>query len=191
MASSTGRPTNRSDAAPAGELDQALRLQVSSRAATRAAYAMIFAIFADALNLQCCAPNYPAMMSGVHEDSFPSIAPLGLATAQYVLTAAISLGAILSNFVFGHLMGRVGAKSAVIVLLVGSVVFTVGKYFGRHSYWLFLALSFANGKSIPSVLWARDFQLDSQLAPDKSHHRRFFWGNVVGGSGLHGHYVQK
>lgn len=68
----------------------------------------------------------------------------GIATAQYVLIFAISFGLVISNFLFGWLATKIGSRKCSLILMLGSVLFTVAKYFARGNYWAFTVLSFVN-----------------------------------------------
>ncbi len=120
---------------------------ISETASRRAAYAAIFAVFVDAINLMCIAPNLPIMVTpGLHEDSFPSTKPLDIATAQYAHDALEALGMVISNFVFGYIADRIGSRKALLLLMIGSSCASVGIYLVRSNYWYFLAMTFVNGK---------------------------------------------
>lgn len=112
----------------------------------KAAYAIIFAVFAHGINFSSVVPNYPAMcMPGMQTDSFPSIEPwMGLASAQYFLFGSTSIGGVLSGFLFGWLSGRIGYRKVFMMLAFGEVVFTIGRYLTRGSYWGFAVVSFIN-----------------------------------------------
>ena len=59
-------------------LSDSIRLESSDATTRSAVYAMMFAVFADAINISCTAPNYPIMTTpGANADSFPSIEPFG------------------------------------------------------------------------------------------------------------------
>lgn len=126
-------------------LTDSLRLKTSDTSMNRAAYAMIFAVLADAINVQCCAANYPLMVTpGAHADSFSNTEPFDIITAQYVIVCAVCIGLVISNFLFGWLAMKIGARKIALVLVVGSVVFTIVKYLVRGSYWGFVAMAFIN-----------------------------------------------
>ena len=112
----------------------------------KAAYALIFAVFADGINYSCVTPNIPSMcMPGMRSDSFPSIEPwMGMASAQYFILGSISVGTVMSGFFFGWLSSRVGYRISFAILALGSVVFSITRYFVRGSYWWFTVLSFIN-----------------------------------------------
>eukprot|EP00569_Conticribra_weissflogii_P009627 CAMPEP_0171367188 /NCGR_PEP_ID=MMETSP0879-20121228/5928_1 /TAXON_ID=67004 /ORGANISM="Thalassiosira weissflogii, Strain CCMP1336" /LENGTH=487 /DNA_ID=CAMNT_0011875187 /DNA_START=14 /DNA_END=1474 /DNA_ORIENTATION=- len=118
----------------------------SDTAAQRAAYAAMFAVFVDAINMMCIAPNLPIMVTpGLHEDSFPSTEPFDIATAQYAHDAVEALGMVISNFVFGYIADRIGSRKAILLLMIGSCCTSVGIYLVRSNYWSFIAMTFANG----------------------------------------------
>ncbi|KAL7532229.1 hypothetical protein ACHAWF_004057 [Thalassiosira exigua] len=126
-------------------LDDQMLLKTSEKAKSHAAYAMLFAVFSDAVNLMCCAPNYPMMVTpGANDDSFPSIEPFGEATASYVLLGGVSFALVVSNILFGLLAGKIGSRTCTMILMAGSVIFTIARYFARGTFWSFTILSFVN-----------------------------------------------
>lgn len=98
-------------------LPDSLLLETSETTRRNAAYATIICVFCDALNLQCCAPNYPMMVTPGHTDSFPSIQPFDIASAQYVLSGATQFAVVLSNLAFGYLSGKIGTRLVKATLL--------------------------------------------------------------------------
>ena len=112
----------------------------------KAAYALIFAVFAHGVNVSCVLPNLPSMCTpGMDPDSFPSIEPwMGIASAQYFILMATSTATVLSGFFFGWLANKIGYRRSFMILASGSVVFTLARYFARGSYWSFAAVSFVN-----------------------------------------------
>lgn len=113
-----------------------------------AAYAAIVCVFFDAINLQCCAPNYPLMVTPGIPQSFPSTAPFDTASSKYVIPGATRIATVLSNLMCGYLSGKgkIGARNTLQILMLGSALLTVAKYFARGSFWAFTVLCFANGK---------------------------------------------
>lgn len=123
------------------------RKSTSDTTAKRAAYAAMFAVFVDAINMMCIAPNLPIMVTpGLHQDSFPSTEPFDIATAQYAHDAVEALGMVISNFVFGYIADRIGSRKAILLLMIGSCCTSVGIYLVRSNYWSFIAMTFVNGK---------------------------------------------
>lgn len=140
----------------------------------KAAYALIFAVFAHGINFSCILPNIPLMcMPGMHEDSFPSIDPwMGFASAQYFILAAVAVGTVSSGFFYGWLAGKIGYRITFMILALGSVVFTMARYFGRGSYWGFATLTFVNssfggtvvvGNGYVSNIFNDRFKIDSYI----------------------------
>ena len=117
---------------------------INTSSPEKAAYALLYAAFADGINFSCITPNVPSMcMPGMHSDSFPSIEPwMGMASAQYFLLGSVSIGTVFSGFFFGWLSSRVGYRISFAILALGSVVFSIIRYFVRGSYWWFTAMSF-------------------------------------------------
>lgn len=65
-------------------LSDSIRLESVDATTRSAVYAMMFAVFADAINISCTAPNYPIMTTpGANADSFPSIEPFGTNNLLY------------------------------------------------------------------------------------------------------------
>lgn len=98
----------------------------SKRANDIAALATLIAVFADGLNLMCCAPNYPMMVTvDLHPDSFPSV-PFDTSTSLYLLVGAVQIGLVVSNFLFGSYIAKeLGSRTSLIILMLGSVMMTV------------------------------------------------------------------
>jgi hypothetical protein len=127
-------------------MTDSIRLATSQKYAMRAVYAVLVCVFADAINLQCTAPNYPLMVTiGGHPDSFPNTTPFDFSSAQYMIYTAANSGAFISNLAAGWLSDRYGRRRIMLIDLAGSVVFTIGKYFASDSYWFFCGMTFANG----------------------------------------------
>lgn len=112
----------------------------------KAAYALIFAVFAHGVNVSCVLPNLPSMCTpGMDPDSFASIEPwTGIASAQYFILMATSTATVMSGFFFGWLANKIGYRRSFMILASGSVLFTLARYFARGSYWSFAAVSFVN-----------------------------------------------
>jgi len=126
-------------------LSDSMRLVTSDRTTHSAAYAMMFAVFADAINISCTAPNYPIMTTpGAKPDSFPSVEPFGIATAQYILLGSTSIARVISSVFFGWLAMKIGSRKCTLILMLGSVVFTLGRFFTKGSFWGFTVMSFIN-----------------------------------------------
>lgn len=107
---------------------------------------MFFCVFVDAINLQCVTPNHPLMVTPeVHPESFPNTKPFGINAAMYMIQGLALVGLVISSFLFGYLSDKIGPRPAFLVLMLGSAVLSLAKYFARHSYWLFVAVSFVNG----------------------------------------------
>ena len=113
-----------------------------------AAYAMMFAILADAINIMCLAPNLPLMVTpgNLHDDSFPSTEPFDPTTAQYAHDGVEAFAMVISSLFFGYIADKIGCRKAVLILTVGSGVSAIGKYLVRRSYWEFIIMAAVNGK---------------------------------------------
>ena len=62
--------------------------------------------------------------SGLHPDSFPSV-PFDTSTSLYLLVGSVSIGLVISNFLFDSFVAKeLGSRSALIILMLGSVMTT-------------------------------------------------------------------
>jgi predicted MFS family arabinose efflux permease len=111
--------------------------------------ALRIAVFADAAVSQMLGPNCALMVfPDAHPDSFSSTSPFGFSSAAWhfiPMTAQLATG--LASTTGGHLSDKHGRRPMIIANLIGSVVFTLAKYFFffRKSFWAFNAANFFNG----------------------------------------------
>jgi len=123
------------------KLAQSVLLATSQKTTQHAAFALLFCVATDAISLMCVTPNFPLMVTpGAHPDSFPKFG-LSISTAQYLLICVGGLATVLSNFFFSWLGDRYNSRLAILILMAGTVITTIAKYFAKPSYWYFVLMT--------------------------------------------------
>ncbi len=111
----------------------------------RSVLALKFAAFTHTLSTTVLNPNYPFMViPDNHPDSFPNTDPFGFIGATYFLPLSGLLAVSLVSAFAGSLSDKYGRRPVLLVSIAGSCIFTIAKYFARHTFWGFCTVSFVN-----------------------------------------------
>jgi len=143
----TGPPIQAAPPQPSSEaeISTSLPTEESTWICHKAAFAVMFCVLCEQINVMCCSPNYASMVTPGGAGAFLSTAPFDLAAAQYAIQCSAQNGIVVSSLVFGFLSGKIGTRKVILFCAVARTALTVAKYYAQSSFWGFLGLNFANG----------------------------------------------
>lgn len=89
--------------------------------------------------------------AGADPESFPSTAPFDFNSATYFIPMTEKIGMAIAGLLMGNLSDRFGRRPLLLLMTIGGVVGSIGKWFARSSFFAFCGVNFAYGFLVSST----------------------------------------